>query len=67
MAQRILVSLSEAFVFKTSEPMYEGTRPTQCIFRVAYGSRLSYRRLATLLSAIPGVRLKVDPNVGEAE
>jgi hypothetical protein len=65
-AQRILASLSEAFVFKTSEPMHEGARPSQCVFRVAYGSQLTFRKLAALLSAIPGVRLRADPNGGEA-
>jgi hypothetical protein len=66
-AREILVSLSDAFVFKTSEPMLEGALPTQCNFRVAYGSHLSLRRLATLLSAIPGVRLKVDPAGRESD
>jgi len=57
-ARQILVFLSGAFVFKTSEPMREREQPAQCIFRVAYGSQLSHRKLIGLLSAMPGVRLE---------
>ncbi len=55
----LLVSLSEVFVFKTCEPVRETAQPTQCVFRVAYGSQLTHRKLASLLSAIPGVLLKL--------
>jgi hypothetical protein len=64
-AGQILHCLSDAFVFKTSEPMYQGVRPTDWIFRVAYGSQHSHRDLASLLSAIPGVRLRLEPEVDE--
>lgn len=60
MAGQILNRLSDALVFKTSEPMLQGIRPAECIFRVAYGSQHSHRDLVSLLSAIPGVRLKLE-------
>lgn len=65
-ARWVVDRLSELFAFRTSEPMLEGVRPTQRTFRVAYGSQLSHRKLASLLSAIPGVRLTLDPTCGEA-
>lgn len=65
-AHWIVDRVSKMFAFRTSEPMREGVRPAQRIFRVAYGSQLSYRKLATHLSAFPGVRLKADPTGGEA-
>jgi hypothetical protein len=60
-AGRIIALLSRAFAFQTSEPMREGDRPTQRIFRVAYGSQLSQQDLVRLLSAVPGLRLQVIP------
>ena len=66
-AGQILKCLSNAFVFKTSEPMEESWNPPQCIFRVAYGSQLSFRKLAGLLSAIPGVGLRLEPLTEEVE
>lgn len=57
-AREILLSLSDAFVFQTSEPMKSSWNPPQCIFWVAYGSQLSHRKLASLLSAIPGLELR---------
>lgn len=64
-ASQILACLSQAFAFKTSEPMHVGAGPIPCIFRVAYCSQLSHRRLVNLLSAIPGVRLRLDPTLGD--
>ena len=61
-ARQILRSLSDAFVFKTSEPMEESWHPPRCRFRVAYGSQLSFRKLAGLLAAIPGVGLRIEPS-----
>ncbi len=60
-ARQILVSLSSVFVFKTSEPILEVLDPPQCIFRVAYGSQLSHRKLISLLSAIPTLGLRLEP------
>lgn len=61
-ARWVVDRLSQSFVFKTSEPMLEGVRPARCTFRVAYDSQLSHRKLSGLLSALPGVRLILDPN-----
>ena len=64
-ARWVVDRLSELFAFRTSEPMCEGARSTQCIFRVAYGSQLTHRRLTSLLSAMTGVRLKLIAHDGE--
>lgn len=64
-AQHILNCLSVAFVFKTCEPFRKGPQPTQCIFRVAYGSQLTHQSIERLLTAIPGVRLRSDPLSGK--
>lgn len=57
---QIIASLSNVFVFKTSEPTQKQLRPPRCFFPVAYGSQLSFRKLAGLLSTIPGVVLRVE-------
>lgn len=66
-AGQILACLSNAFVFKTSEPMEESYGPSGCTFRVAYGSQSSCRKLVGLLSAIPGVGLQLEPPCGETD
>lgn len=43
--------------------MQEGVRPTQRVFRVAYGSELTQKDLVRLLSSVPGLRLQVAPAV----
>ncbi|MCA9236253.1 MAG: hypothetical protein KDA44_12335 [Planctomycetales bacterium] len=58
-ARSILEHLSGAFVFKASEPMRQGFAPPWCSFRVIYGSDLSFRKLAALLTAMPGACLQV--------
>lgn len=62
-ARFIIGYLSRAFAFQTSDPMQEGSRPTQRIFRVAYGSELTQKDLVRLLSGVPGLRLQVVPVV----
>ncbi len=66
-AKQIIAFLSRAFAFQTSEPMEVGEKPTQRIFRVAYGSQLSLRDLVRLLSSVPGLRLQVIPAVERRE
>ena len=66
-ARRILACLSDPLVFKTSAPMEESWHPPQCIFQVAYGSQLSYRKLVSLLTAIPGVGLRWEPSSEEVK
>jgi hypothetical protein len=66
-ARKILAYLSDTFVFKTSAPMEQSWHPPQCIFRVAYGSQLSYGKLESLLSAIPGVGLRLEPSSEEVK
>ena len=58
-AHLLAAHLSRAFVFQTSEPFMEGTRPSDFSFRVAYGSQLTQRDLARLLGGIPGLRLQI--------
>ena len=59
-ARQILVALSRAFAFKTSEPIHVEPQSAQCTFRVAYGSQLSHHQLVRLIAAIPGVRVRPD-------
>jgi len=61
-AQRVIACLSAAFAFQTSEPMRESVNPAECHFRIAYGSELSRRKIVRLLTAIPGLRFRVEPN-----
>lgn len=58
-ARLIVLHLSRAFAFQTSEPMQVGSQPSQRIFRVAYGSELTQKDLVRLLSYLPGLRLQV--------
>jgi hypothetical protein len=57
----LLDRLSQSFVFKTSEPVNEEESSCHCTFRVAYDSQISRPKFERLLSAIPEVRLMVDP------
>lgn len=66
-AREILAFLSNFFVFKTSEPMWEQLNPPRCIFRVAYGSQLTFRKLTSLLLAMPRVGLSVESASEDAE
>lgn len=56
-AHNVLDALSRRFAFTSSEPMVEGSRRTQRIFRIAYNSQLSRRQLVQLLASVPGVIL----------
>ncbi len=47
--------------------MEKSRHPPQCIFRVAYGSQFSYRKLVGLLSAIPGLGLRMEPPSTETD
>lgn len=66
-ARRILVCLSSAFAFPTSEPIRASERPAQCVFRVAYSSQLTYTELIRLVSAVPGLRLRLAPAIKEVK
>lgn len=59
-AHQILVSLSKAFAFKTSEPIHVESQSTQCTFRVAYGSQLTHHQMVRLIAAVPGVHVRPD-------
>jgi hypothetical protein len=59
-AQRLLVSLSESFVFKTFDPMTEEAG-SLCSFLVPFNPPLSRSSLIKLLTANPEVRLMSDP------
>lgn len=63
----ILKRLSNSFAFKTCEPLEQCGQSTYCTFSVAYGSHLTRRGLESLLLAIPGVKLLVDPISGEGD
>lgn len=60
-AESLLRSLSNVFVFKTSEPIENDGRHAQCIFRVAYGSQFSHGKLLRFLGGLPGLRLRSAP------
>ncbi len=59
LARNVLDFLSRRFAFTSSEPMVEGSRSSQRIFRIAYNSQLSRRQLLQLLSSLPGVTLTI--------
>lgn len=63
----ILRRSSNSFAFKTCEPLEQSGQPVYCTFNVAYGSYLTRRGLESLLLAIPGVKLIVDPSSDEGD
>jgi hypothetical protein len=60
-AQRLLVCLSQSFVFKTFDPMTEEEGSSFCNFLIPYNPPLSRSSFVKLLTAIPDVRLMSDP------
>ena len=62
-ARWVLDRLSESFVFRTSEPIQEAKLRAYCTFYVVHGSQLSRGKLESLLNAIPGARLALDPSL----
>ena len=60
-ARWLLCRLSEFFVFKTSEPLYDKANSSDCTFRVAETSQMSGRRFEKLLAGIAEVRLMLEP------
>jgi len=59
LARSLRDSLSRRFAFTSSEPMVEGSRSSQLIFRIAYNSQLSRKQLLQLLASVPGLTLSV--------
>jgi hypothetical protein len=60
-AQRLLTCLSQAFVFKTFDPMTEEDGSSYCRFLVPYNPPLSRSSFIKMLTAMPDVRLMSDP------
>lgn len=60
-AERLLVCLSQSFVFRTFEPMTEEENSSFCSFFVPYNPPLSRSSFVKLLTAIPEVRLMSEP------
>jgi hypothetical protein len=60
-ARWLVLRLSEAFVFRTFEPLEQNMGTTHCSFRVPYNPPLSSARLRQLLLAIPEVDLMREP------
>ena len=57
----LLSRLSDLFVFKTSEPLFEVPNSPDCTFRVAHSSQLSGRKFEKLLAGITEVKLVFEP------
>lgn len=60
-ANWLLNRLSQSFIFKTAEPIYDDAGSSCATFRVLYGSQVSRSRFEKLLGAIPQVDLMSDP------
>jgi hypothetical protein len=60
-ANWLLRRLSEAFVFKSSEPVCEVNGTSCWTFRVPYTSQMSRSSFERLLAKIPEVNLMSDP------
>jgi hypothetical protein len=60
-ALRLLTGLSQAFVFKTFDPMTQEDESACCHFLVPYNPPLSRSSFVKMLLAMPGVRLMADP------
>jgi hypothetical protein len=57
----LLSRLSDFFVFKTSEPLFEVPNSADCSFLVAHSSQLSGRKFEKLLAGITEVKLVFEP------
>jgi hypothetical protein len=60
-AQRLLTCLSQAFVFRTFDPMTQEDGSPFCHFLVPYNPPLSRSSFIKMLTAIPDVRLMSEP------
>jgi hypothetical protein len=60
-ARWLLSRLSDFFVFKTSEPLFEVPNSADCSFLVAHSSQLSGRKFEKLLAGITEVNLMFEP------
>jgi hypothetical protein len=60
-AQWLLTCLSQAFVFKTFDPMTEEIGSSFCRFLVPYNPPLSRSSFIKMLTAMPNVRLMSEP------
>ena len=57
----LLRRLSDFFVFKTSEPLYEVSDSSDYTFRVAHNSQMSGRRFEKMLAEIAEVKVILEP------
>lgn len=53
--------LSEAFVFKTIEPIVQRVNSPLCTFKIPYSHQLSPSQFLQVLKGIPEVQLKLEP------
>ncbi|MCC7419194.1 MAG: hypothetical protein IT428_02820 [Planctomycetaceae bacterium] len=53
--------LSEAFVFKTIEPIIQMLDSPLCTFKIPYNHQLSQKQFVQILKGIPEVTLKLEP------
>jgi hypothetical protein len=60
--QWLLCRLSDLFIFKTSEPLYDIPNTSAYSFRVAHNSQMSGPRFAKLLASIAGVKVILEPS-----
>jgi hypothetical protein len=60
-ANWLLCRLSDLFVFKSSEPLYEVPNSLDCTFRVDHNSQISGSKFEKLLVGIAGVNLMLEP------
>ena len=60
-ANWLLSRLSDVFVFKTSDPLFEVPNSPDFTFRVAHSSQLSGRKFEKLLAGITQVKLTFEP------
>jgi hypothetical protein len=60
-ARWLVLRLSEAFVFRTFEPLEQVPGAPDCWFRIPYNPPLSSTRFRQILLAIPEVELMREP------
>ena len=59
--QWLIARLSQSFIFKSSEPIWEDAATACCTFDVPYGSLTSRSALERLLDGIPEVNMMIEP------
>lgn len=59
--QWLIARLSQSFIFKSSEPVWEDASDACCTFQVPYNSLVSRSGLERLLGGIPEVNMMVEP------